>query len=93
MAKRPTRPTTPKTSRASETADTYETNLNRTAHQADDRGNPEGFDTQARSLTSEPSEDEIRVRAYRRYLERGGSHGHDIEDWVEAERELKRVGA
>jgi hypothetical protein len=36
-----------------------------------------------------PSEDEVRVRAYQRYLERGGTHGNDLEDWVEAEKELK----
>ena len=36
-----------------------------------------------------PSEDEIRTRAYQRYLERGGSHGQDFDDWLEAERELK----
>jgi hypothetical protein len=36
-----------------------------------------------------PSEDEIRDRAYHRYLERGGNHGQDFDDWVEAERELR----
>ncbi|HZT77369.1 MAG TPA: DUF2934 domain-containing protein [Vicinamibacterales bacterium] len=36
-----------------------------------------------------PSEEDIRARAYQRYLERGGSHGQDFDDWVEAERELK----
>jgi hypothetical protein len=36
-----------------------------------------------------PSEDEVRARAYERYLERGGMHGNDVEDWVEAEKELK----
>jgi hypothetical protein len=36
-----------------------------------------------------PTEDEIRARAYQRYLERGGGHGMDFEDWLEAERELK----
>jgi hypothetical protein len=36
-----------------------------------------------------PSEDEVRVRAYQRYLDRGGTHGNDVEDWVEAEKELK----
>jgi hypothetical protein len=41
------------------------------------------------SMGSEPSEDDIRVRAYHRYLERGGGHGQDFEDWLEAERELK----
>jgi|SRR5439155_21461295 len=36
-----------------------------------------------------PSEEDIRQRAYERYLERGGGHGMDFEDWLEAERELK----
>jgi hypothetical protein len=30
------------------------------------------------------------MRAYHRYLERGGGHGMDFEDWLEAERELKK---
>ena len=41
------------------------------------------------SMASDPSEEEIRIRAYRRYLERGGSDGQDFDDWLEAERELK----
>jgi hypothetical protein len=41
------------------------------------------------SMASEPSEEDIRLRAYQRYLERGGGHGMDFEDWLEAERELK----
>jgi hypothetical protein len=40
------------------------------------------------SMASEPSEEDIRVRAYHRYLERGGGHGMDFEDWLEAKREL-----
>jgi hypothetical protein len=43
----------------------------------------------SRSMGSEPSEEDIRLRAYHRYLERGGGHGMDFEDWLEAERELK----
>ena len=38
---------------------------------------------------SGPSEDDIRRRAYQRYLERGGGDGSDFEDWLEAERELR----
>ena len=34
-----------------------------------------------------PSEDDIRVRAYHRYLERGASDGADFDDWLEAEKE------
>ena len=42
------------------------------------------------SMASSPSEEDIRLRAYQRYLERGGGHGMDFEDWLEAERELNR---
>ena len=41
------------------------------------------------SRAAQPTEDDIRRRAYDRYLERGGGHGMDFEDWLEAERELK----
>jgi hypothetical protein len=37
----------------------------------------------------DPTEDDIRVRAYHRYLERGSGHGADFDDWVEAEKDLK----
>jgi hypothetical protein len=30
------------------------------------------------------------MRAYHRYLERGAGHGMDFQDWLEAERELKK---
>ena len=40
-------------------------------------------------MGSEPSDDDIRMRAYQRYLERGGNHGQDFEDWLAAERELR----
>ena len=36
-----------------------------------------------------PTEDDIRVRAYHRYLQRGGVPGGDFDDWLEAERDLK----
>jgi hypothetical protein len=39
----------------------------------------------------EPSDEDIRRRAYQRYLERGGNHGMAFDDWLEAERELKKV--
>lgn len=38
---------------------------------------------------AEPSADDIRRRAYERYLERGGGHGRHFDDWLEAERELR----
>ncbi len=36
----------------------------------------------------EPSNDEIALRAHELYLQRGGEHGKDVEDWVRAEKEL-----
>jgi outer membrane protein TolC len=34
--------------------------------------------------------DEISRRAYERYEERGREGGHDVDDWLEAERDLQR---
>jgi len=31
---------------------------------------------------------EVERRAYELYLERGGEDGHDVDDWIAAEREL-----
>ncbi len=38
---------------------------------------------------SNPSYDEIAEAAYHRYLRRGAADGQDVDDWVEAERELR----
>ena len=35
-----------------------------------------------------PSANEVASRAYERYLQRGQSTGSDLEDWLQAEREL-----
>ena len=35
-----------------------------------------------------PSHEEIRQRAYEIYLERGGLPGDELDDWLQAEREL-----
>ena len=34
------------------------------------------------------SERKIAARAYEIFLSRGASHGHDLDDWLQAEREL-----
>jgi len=36
-----------------------------------------------------PTYEQIAEAAYHRYLRRGGVHGADFDDWVEAERELR----
>ena len=46
-------------------------------------------DTAPDPIGSGPTEEEIRYRAYLLYIERGGEHGTDFEDWLNAERELR----
>ena len=41
----------------------------------------------------ELSADPISERAYAIYLERGGADGSDLEDWLQAERELGETPA
>ena len=36
----------------------------------------------------DPLTEAIARRAYELFLERGGGHGHDLDDWLQAEREL-----
>jgi DUF2934 family protein len=36
-----------------------------------------------------PSPEEIRQRAYELHLEGGCVHGRDLDDWLQAERDLK----
>jgi outer membrane protein TolC len=40
------------------------------------------------SVVNLAREQEIRRRAYEIYLERGQERGRDLEDWLQAEREL-----
>ena len=35
-----------------------------------------------------PTCEEIELRAHQIYFERGGAHGQDVNDWLQAEREL-----
>lgn len=50
---------------------------------------------QPRAITtlkrSQPTNEEIAARAYEIFLLRGGSHGSDLEDWLQAERELRQA--
>ena len=41
------------------------------------------------SVADSSGHEEIRIRAYDIYIERGGQPGHDLEDWLQAERELE----
>jgi hypothetical protein len=47
------------------------------------------FDATRRAVPGPlPSHGSIAKRAFELYLARGGSHGRDMEDWLQAEREL-----
>lgn len=42
------------------------------------------------AVAQRPAHDQIAVRAYELFCARGYQHGHDVEDWLIAERELSR---
>jgi hypothetical protein len=44
---------------------------------------------QAVSSLRRPSQEEIRRRAFAIHIERGRIHGCDLDDWLQAERELE----
>ena len=45
-------------------------------------------DARAKQVTRTPTAEEIQLRAYEIYVERGGIHGFDTDDWLQAELEL-----
>ena len=46
--------------------------------------------TEEVSVGNSARDEEIRRRAYEIYLERGEQPGRDLDDWLQAERELER---
>lgn len=68
--------------RRSRNADIRESEIPVEVERADDN-------VRSTSMSSEPSEEDIRMRAYQKFLERGGEHGKDVNDWIAAERELR----
>jgi Protein of unknown function (DUF2934) len=46
--------------------------------------------TRVVSVANPAREEEIRLRAYEIYLERGQQPGSELDDWLQAERELER---
>lgn len=51
--------------------------------------NASGASGAGAALAAHPTYDEIAQAAYQRYLTRGATDGHDMDDWIEAERELR----
>ena len=57
----------------------------------DARNMPRGVqpDVPEEKANNGPSRTEIRQRAFEIHIERGGIHGCDLDDWLQAEHELK----
>jgi hypothetical protein len=51
---------------------------------------PGAEETGVGAVGSSTDDEEIRRRAYEIYLERGENSGNELEDWLQAERELQR---
>ena len=58
---------------------------------ATEAARPSGEAQQQDRLPQPASEQDIRRRAYEIYLERGVQPGHELEDWLQAERELTAI--
>jgi hypothetical protein len=43
---------------------------------------------ESRAAENNPTPEQIALRAYEIYLDRGGAPGNELEDWTRAEREL-----
>jgi len=80
----------PKAEAAAETVPAKARRTRATKPPADKDVAADTADTTSLSMSSEPHDDDIRLRAYHRYLERGGGHGMDFEDWLEAKRDLQK---
>lgn len=44
--------------------------------------------TRAKRVTVVPDQGQVRQRAFEIYKRRGGEPGHELEDWLQAEKEL-----
>jgi len=47
--------------------------------------------TEEASVRHGPTQDQIKLRAYQIYLERGARSGQERDDWLRAERELQKL--
>lgn len=66
------------------------TSRNLVANAESNHQNPSGSSRSAEPIDKKrPTSEEIRRRAHEIYLERGGTDGSDLDDWLQAERELR----
>lgn len=43
---------------------------------------------ESKSEQARPTHEEIEIRAYEIYIERGRADGHDLENWLQAEQQI-----
>jgi hypothetical protein len=73
--------------RSSQTSDPIETvEDSNPAVRSEPSGNGSGLEIG--SGVAGDATDSIALRAYQRFEDRGREHGRDLEDWIEAEREV-----
>ena len=49
---------------------------------------PSSATPKPQTASYQPTQGEIALRAYHIYLQRGGAAGNEVEDWMQAERQL-----
>jgi hypothetical protein len=52
-------------------------------------GDSDVLSSEASGESIAAADESVALRAYRRFEERGGVHGRDVDDWLEAERDLR----
>jgi len=50
-------------------------------------------ESESSGLKAPPTDEEIGQRAYEIYEARGGADGQALDDWIQAERELRGIGS
>jgi hypothetical protein len=77
---------TPKRARSTSSTSTTRSKKAPTTPQAQEN-------TLSQSQSNGNVETAIRFRAYQIYVQRGGAHGGDLEDWLRAENEIRQGSA
>jgi len=55
----------------------------------EDKGRNKGLKSKNSTINAESLLGEISERAYEIFIQRGFAHGNDLEDWLQAENEVK----
>jgi hypothetical protein len=56
------------------------------------KNKPAGKQQSVRSNVETPANERVQQRAYELFLQRGQQPGHELEDWLQAEREVMHTG-